>query len=91
MSKSVNVRYLLQRVIAAALILLALWIFYSKLVGDEYNDADSENDSFRNPSIANTTPKLVSIFKKLHKYLLFATIKMMRSLDERFTFLRSRD
>ena len=67
MSKSVNVRYLLQRVIAAALILLALWIFYSKLVGDEYNDANIENDSFRNPSIAKTTPKLVSIFDKLHR------------------------
>ena len=73
MSKSVNVRYLLQRVIAAALILLALWIFYSKLVGDEYNDANIENDSFRNPSIAETTPKLVSInivFNKLYKWLL---------------------
>ena len=69
MSKSVNVRYLLQRVIATALILLALWIFYSKLVGDEYNDASLENDSFRNPSIAKTTPKLVSIINKLYKYV----------------------
>ena len=54
MSKNVNVKLLLQRVIAAALFVLALWIFYSKLVGDEQSIESS--DAFRNPSIARTTP-----------------------------------
>lgn len=58
MSKNVNVKVLLQRVIAAALFVLALWIFYSKLVGDEQS-IDS-TDNFRNPSIAKTTPIPVS-------------------------------
>ena len=68
MSKSVNVRYLLQRVIAAALILLALWIFYSKLVGDDQTLESA--DTFRNPSIARTTPLPVStVFKSTTPFI----------------------
>ena len=60
MSKSVNVRFFLQRVIAAACFLLALWIFYTKLLSDE--DTLIETDPFRNPSIAKTTPIPVRSF-----------------------------
>ena len=57
MSKNVNVRFFLQRVLAAAVFILALWIFYSKIMSDK---SDSEIDSLRNPSIAITTLKPVS-------------------------------
>ena len=58
MSKNVNVKILLQRVIAASLFVLALWILYSKLVGDDQTLESA--DTFRNPSIARTTPLLSS-------------------------------
>ena len=57
MSKNVNVRFFLQRVLAAAVFILALWIFYSKIVSEK---TVSETDSFRNPSISITTLKPVS-------------------------------
>ena len=57
MSKNVNVRFFLQRVLAAAVFILALWIFYSKIVSDK---TVYEMESFRNPSIAITTLKPVS-------------------------------
>ena len=77
MSKNVNVKFLLQRVIAAALFVLALWIFYSKFVGDEQSIESADN--FRNPSIARTTPIPVSTFffenyKACHNYLKFIFI-----------------
>ena len=57
MSKNVNVRFFLQRVLAAAVFILALWIFYSKIVSEK---TVSETDSFRNPSISITTLNPVS-------------------------------
>ena len=57
MSKNVNVRFFLQRVLAAAVFILALWIFYSKIVSEK---TISETDSLRNPSISITTLKPVS-------------------------------
>ena len=52
-----NVRFFLQRVLAAAVFILALWILYSKIVSDK---TVYETDSLRNPSIAIPTLKPVS-------------------------------
>ena len=55
MSKNVNIKVLLQRVIGASIFVLALWILYSKFVSDEGDIADRA-DLLHNPSIAKTTP-----------------------------------
>ena len=68
MSKSVNVRYLLQRVIAAALILLALWILYSKLaINHGILKIDSVVGKFLVPGISRRS-QFLKFDKKSEKY-----------------------
>ena len=56
MSKNVNIKVLLQRVIGASIFVLVLWILYTKFVGDEGDSLANRADLLHNPSIAKTTP-----------------------------------
>ena len=61
MSKNVNIKVLLQRVIGFSIFVLVLWILYTKLVSDGDSIADRA-ELLQNPSIAETTPYPVRYF-----------------------------
>ena len=62
MSKNVNIKVLLQRVIGASIFVLVLWILYTKFVGEEGDSLANRADLLHNPSIAKTTPYPVRDF-----------------------------
>ena len=64
MSKNVNIKVLLQRVIGFSIFVLVLWILYTKLVSDGDSIADRA-ELLHNPSIAETTPYPVRYFFEL--------------------------